>query len=289
MASPGLYRTSGRPAALFAALLFAAIILWGVVQTASAQIQPGSGGEEVDVALVLAVDISYSMDPDELTLQRQGYVEALRSPQFHEALRKGLIGKIALTYMEWAGSNTQRVLVPWTIIDGAESAAEVASRIDSADMHRAYRTSIASAIDKAVELLDTSGVKPLRKVIDISGDGPNNQGRSVTTARDDAIARGITINGLPIMLKRHGYMDIDALDTYYEDCVIGGPNAFMVTIREREQFANAIRTKLLMEIASIAPGPFDGAKVQMAQARPQRQARVSCAIGERQWRDRNAN
>lgn len=288
MVLPGLFRRFGWRAAFFAALLLALITPGGVMQTATAQMPPGAG-EEVDVALVLAVDISYSMDPDELTLQRQGYVEALRSAQFHEALRKGLIGKIAITYMEWAGSNTQRVLVPWTIVDGPETAAEVASKINSADMHRAYRTSIASAIDKAVELLDNSGMKPLRKVIDMSGDGPNNQGRSVTTARDEAIAKGITINGLPIVLKRPGYLDIDELDAYYEDCVIGGPNAFMVTIRERDQFANAIRTKLLMEVANIAPGPFDGAKIQLAQAKPQRQARVSCAIGERQWRDRNAN
>jgi hypothetical protein len=285
MASPGLRRVLS----LFLIVLIASLFDVGALRAPIAQAQSSSPGEEVDVALVLAVDISYSMDPDELTLQRQGYVEALRSPQFHEALRKGLTGKIALTYMEWAGSNTQHVLIPWTVIDGAEVAMEVASKIDNTRINRAYRTSIASAIDKAVELLDNSGVKPLRKVIDISGDGPNNQGRSVTTARDDAIAKGITINGLPILLKRPGYLDIDNLDIYYEDCVIGGPNSFMVTIREREQFATAIRSKLLMEVASIAPGPFDGAKVQMAQANPQRQPRVSCAVGERQWRDRNAN
>jgi hypothetical protein len=115
MASPGLRRVLS----LFLIVLIASLFDVGALRAPIAQAQSSSPGEEVDVALVLAVDISYSMDPDELTLQRQGYVEALRSPQFHEALRKGLTGKIALTYMEWAGSNTQHVLIPWTVIDGA--------------------------------------------------------------------------------------------------------------------------------------------------------------------------
>lgn len=235
--------------AMLALALLAAPAATPFAQTPEA---PASG-PDVDVALVLAVDISYSMDPEELALQRQGYVEALRSPAFHEAVRKGLIGRIALTYFEWAGTSTQRVLVPWTLIDGPESAAEVAARIEQASIHRAYRTSISGAIDKAVELMDASGVRPLRKVVDISGDGPNNQGRSVTAARDAAVAKGLILNGLPVVLKRGGYYDMDNLDHYYEDCVIGGPGSFMIAIREREQFAAAIRTKLILEVSGVQP------------------------------------
>lgn len=259
--------------------------------------QAQASSTEVDVALVLAVDISYSMDPEELALQRQGYVEALRSREFHEALAKGMIGKVAIAYVEWAGSQTFRVLAPWTIVEGPESAAELASRIAKSDIQRAYRTSIASAIDRSVDLLETSGVKAMRRVIDISGDGPNNQGRWVTHARDDAVAKGITINGLPILIKRPGYMDIADLDEYYRECVIGGQNAFVVPIRAAEQFALAIRTKLVLEIAT-APPPAqmidltDAAADTTAlpvQSRERDRSNISCAVGERQWQDRMGN
>ena len=156
--------------------------------------------------------------------------------------------------------------------------------LEDAPLRRGRRTSISAAIDNGVKLLDESGVEALRRVMDISGDGPNNDGRSVTLARDEALARGIRINGLPIMLKRPGYMDIEDLDVYYEDCVIGGQGSFMLTIREREQFAEAVRTKLVMEIAAV-----DGAgdmPVMKAQAK---NPRISCAVGERQWRDRMGN
>lgn len=285
-------RLSGSARALCAVLF--TIALWMVPpERAHAQ----SGGTEVDVALVLAVDISYSMDPEELALQRQGYVEALRSREFQDALAKGMIGKVAIAYVEWAGSQTFRIIAPWTIVEGPESAAELSSRIAKADMQRAYRTSIASAIDRSVELLETSGIRALRRVIDISGDGPNNQGRWVTQARDDAVAKGITINGLPILIKRPGYMDIADLDEYYRECVIGGQNAFVVPIRSAEQFALAIRTKLVLEIASTPPPArvIDltdaGADITAVpvQSREQDRSNISCAVGERQWQDRMGN
>lgn len=271
-----------------------AIALW-MVPPEQARAQTAS--PEVDVALVLAVDISYSMDPEELALQRQGYVDALRSREFQEALAKGMIGKVAIAYVEWAGSQTFRVIAPWTIVEGPESAAELSSRIAKADMQRAYRTSIASAIDRSVELLETSGIRALRRVIDISGDGPNNQGRWVTHARDDAVAKGITINGLPILIKRPGYMDIAELDEYYRECVIGGQNAFVVPIRSAEQFALAIRTKLVLEIASTPPPAQmidlteagSEAITTPVQSKEQDRPNVSCAVGERQWQDRMGN
>ncbi len=240
--------------------------------------------EEVDVALVLAVDVSYSMDIDELALQRNGYIEAFRSKLLHDAIAKGAIGKIAVTYFEWAGGNFQHIVKPWTIIDSPQSAIAFAEELGEAPTRRGRRTSISGAIELSMALLDQAKVTPMRKVIDISGDGANNDGRPVETARDEARDKGISINGLPVMLKQAGYFDTENLDLYYEDCVITGVGAFVIPIRERSQFVDATRTKLVREIAEAPAGAE--ALVQKAQAK---QPRVSCLQGERQWRDRMGN
>jgi Protein of unknown function (DUF1194) len=207
-------------------------------------------GTEVDLALVLAVDISGSMDPEEQQLQRQGFVLAFRSPVVHQAIRDGMLGRIVVVYAEWAGDFIQRVVVPWTVIEAEQDAIAFANRLEASPIQRGPRTSISGAIDLGVKLLDDSTTEPVRKVIDISGDGVNNQGRSVTLARDEAVARGITINGLPLLLKRQsGSWDIENLDAYFRECVIGGPGAFMIPVRERQQFADAIKTKIIREIA----------------------------------------
>jgi len=234
----------------------------------------------VDVELVIAVDVSYSMDPDEQALQREGYVLALTSKEFLQALRQGAHGKIAVTYFEWAGQSDQKILMPWRVIDGPESADAVAAEIARAPYHRASRTSISGALRFAKPLFDDSGYKGLRRVIDVSGDGANNAGPLVELTRDDVLAAGITINGLPIMLKRPytGTMDIENLDEYYEDCVIGGPGAFVIPIREREKFIEATRTKLVLEVAGRQPDP----QIVPTASR----ARVSCTIGERLWQER---
>jgi hypothetical protein len=235
----------------------------------------------VDVELVLAVDISYSMDPEEQALQREGYAQALISREFLRALREGANGKIAITYVEWAGANDQRVIIPWRLVDGPESADALASEINRVPLRRASRTSISGALLFAKTLFDESGYRGLRRVIDVSGDGANNAGTLVTTARDEVLAAGITVNGLPIMLNRpnFGMMDITELDTYYEDCVIGGPGAFVIPIREREKFIDATRTKLILEIAGRTPEP----RVIPASAD---KPRISCAVGEKMWQDR---
>jgi hypothetical protein len=239
---------------------------------------------EVDLALVLAVDISYSMDPEELTLQRQGFAEAFRSPVVHEAIRSGMLGRVAVVYMEWAGLGDQRAMVPWTVIEDAQSAAAFADRVAAVPVRRAQRTSISGAIDMGMRLLGQSGVDATRRVIDISGDGANNQGRPVTVARDEAVAQGVVINGLPLMLKQPGYLDIPNLDIYYRDCVIGGAGHFMEPVRSRAQFQQAIRTKIIREIADLAPpAPL----VQLAQSREE--GRTDCLIGETQWRERMGN
>ncbi len=235
----------------------------------------------VDVELVLAVDVSYSMDPDEQALQREGYAQALTSRDFLTALREGAHGKIAITYVEWAGANDQRVIMPWRLIDSPEAADAVATEIMGAPYRRASRTSISGALKFARPLFDSSGFRGARRVIDVSGDGANNSGDLVAPTRDEVVNAGITINGLPIMLKRSNFatLDIDQLDIYYEDCVIGGPGAFVVPIKEREKFVEATRTKLILEVAGRQPE----AKVIPASAE---KPRISCAIGEKMWQDR---
>jgi len=238
----------------------------------------------VDLELVLAVDISYSMDPDEQALQREGYILALTSKEFLQALKNGMHGRIAVTYVEWAGADNQRIIVPWRMIDGPESADAFAADIARAPYRRASRTSISGALQFSKLLFDASGYRGVRRVIDVSGDGVNNSGAMVALVRDDVIAGGITINGLPIMLKRpyRNPMDIDNLDVYYEDCVTGGPGSFVVPIREREKFVEATRTKLVLEIADRMPERTVPLVIPAAADKP----RVSCTVGERIWQER---
>ncbi len=235
----------------------------------------------VDVELVIAVDVSYSMDPDEQALQREGYVQALTSPEFLRALREGTRGKIAVTYFEWSGQHDQKILMPWRLINGPEAADVVAAEIARAPYRRASRTSISGGLRFAKPLFDNSGYRGLRRVIDVSGDGANNDGALVVPTRDDVLSRGITINGLPIMLKRPnpGTMDIENLDIYYEDCVIGGPGAFVVPIHNRSEFIKATRTKLVLEVAGRTLEPR---VIPASSTEP----RISCTIGEQRWRER---
>jgi len=248
----------------------------------SGRVMADKGGEtQVDVELILATDISYSMDMDELAVQREGYADAIVSKEFLQALKAGPTGKIAITYFEWAASSDQKIIIPWRVIDGPESAGAVADEIRKTPIRRASRTSISGAIYFAMPLFEENQYKGLRRVIDISGDGPNNNGAPVVPARDEALSKGIVINGLPIMVKEPSYstMDIDNLDWYYEDCVIGGPGSFVVPIKDREKFKEAIRTKLLQEVADRTPAPRI---VPIAEKEP----RVSCLIGEKIWQDR---
>lgn len=273
-------------AALSVSAMIGDAILGGSAGLAATGLQPqltqSKPDPVVDVELVLAVDVSYSMDMDELAIQREGYAQAIVSKEFLAALKTGPTGKIAVTYFEWAAANDQKVIIPWRVIDGPESADAVAAEILKTPIRRASRTSISGAIDFAMPLFEQNALHGLRRVIDISGDGPNNNGSPVTMARDAAVEHGIIINGLPIMAKELSYstMDIENLDWYYEDCVIGGPGAFVVPIRERDKFKEAIRTKLVMEVAGIAlPGP---AIIPAATREP----RVNCMVGEKIWQDR---
>jgi len=189
--------------------------------------------------------------------------------------------KIAVTYFEWAASGDQKIIIPWRLIEGPETADAVANEIMKTPVRRASRTSISGAIYFAMPLFDQDPYHGLRRVIDISGDGPNNSGSPVVGARDEALSKGIVINGLPIMVKEpsHSTMDIDNLDFYYEDCVIGGPGSFVVPIKDRDKFKEAIRTKLLLEVAGEEP---ERRIVPVAEKEP----RVSCLIGEKIWQER---
>ncbi|MCP3462512.1 MULTISPECIES: DUF1194 domain-containing protein [unclassified Bradyrhizobium] len=236
----------------------------------------------VDAELVIAVDVSYSMDEDELVVQREGYAQAVISDEFLQALKAGPSKRLAVTYFEWSASDDQRIIVPWRLIDGPESADALAAEIMKTPVRRGSRTSISGAIHFAIPLFDQNPYHGLRRVIDISGDGANNEGPPVTKARNAALEKGITINGLPIMVKGAtvSMMDIDDLDFYYEDCVIGGPGSFMLAIREREKFKEAIKTKLTLEVAGRTPAYRI---VPAAESGP----RVSCGIGEEIWERRS--
>lgn len=235
----------------------------------------------VDVELVIAVDVSYSMDLDELAVQREGYAQAIVSKEFLQALRPGPNSKISVTYFEWSASSDQKIVIPWRVIDGPESADAVANEIMQTPVRRGSRTSISGAILFAMPLFDEDPHRGFRRVIDISGDGPNNNGPPITPVRDEALAKGIVINGLPIMVKEPSYstMDIDNLDWYYEDCVIGGPGSFVVPIKDRDDFKEAIRTKLLLDVACQTP---EYQVVPASDSEP----RISCLIGEKLWQDR---
>ncbi len=272
-----------RWASAAAVTLTALLTVFCGAQTTRAQ---ETGSTVVDVELVLAVDISYSMDLDELALQRDGYSRAVTSPEFLNALKLGPHGRVAIAYVEWAGADEQKLVVDWMLIGSPGEARAFADAISRAPLRRVYRTSISSAMTFGADLMEGNGIRGLRRVIDISGDGTNNQGPLVDVTRDAVVARGITINGLPLMLKESGgsLLDIGDLDIYYEDCVIGGPGAFVIPVRGTHEFADAIKTKLVLEIAGVRPPPAPLVRHASA-AEP----RVSCSIGERMWMERWGN
>ncbi|MDA0962467.1 MAG: DUF1194 domain-containing protein [Proteobacteria bacterium] len=232
---------------------------------------------EVDVELVLAVDVSRSMSAEELDIQRRGYAAALSSAEVMGAIRGGLLGRIAVTYVEWAGDSAQRVIVPWTMIETQAEADAVAWMILSQTAPGMRRTSISGALLYAAEDMDANAFAGLRRVIDVSCDGPNNKGLPVLAAREAVLARGITINGLPLMTRDDfsSLFGIEDLDAYYEACVIGGPGAFVIPVRDWSEFAGAVRRKLVLEIAGLPP------RIWAAQYRPA--PAYDCLIGEKLW------
>ena len=252
-------------------------------------VREASAAEAVDVELVLAVDVSLSMSPAELDIQRRGYAAALTDDRVIRAIEQGAYGKIAITYFEWAGWTTQHVVVPWTVIASREDAERFASQLSAHPPASARRTSIAGALEFGADLFAESGFRGTKRVIDVSGDGPNNQGPPVEGIRDAVLKQGITINGLPLMTNAGltSVYDIPELDRYYADCVIGGPGAFMIPVNDWSQFPEAVRRKLELELA----GPTSPLWAAEEAASPpalltQGNAVSDCFIGEKLWGDR---
>ena len=242
--------------------------------------------EPVDVELVLAVDVSGSMSGQELRLQRDGYIAAFKSPDVIRAIEQGAYGKVAVTYIEWARDDLKRIIAPWTLIDSEASALAFSRRLALAPVDNMQNTSISGMLRYGALTLETNAFQGERQVIDISGDGPNNQGGLVTEARDFVVAKGITINGLPLMAE--GWIGgivrgIPSLDTYYTDCVIGGPLSFMLPVENWDGFATILRRKLVLELSGLIP-ELDEFPVMHAQFQPGTLGEtesVDCEIGEK--------
>ena len=271
---------------------------------------PAQDKKEVDLALALAVDISGSIDPDEARLQRDGYVQAFRDRAIVRAILGGPAGRIAVTYYEWSDAWMQKLLVDWTLLDSEAAIEAFARRLSNAPISIARRTSISGAIRYAIPLFGRSPYDPNRKVLDISGDGSNNDGGLVTEMRHEALKERIVINGLPIMNDRpnpFGFPNETDLDRYYLHCVTGGPRSFVEVAKNFEDFPRAVRKKLLQEVADRGPrSDFDvGALgverngVQLAQTgRPRKRIddedytkhvrpvyELGCDVGERRSRE----
>jgi Protein of unknown function (DUF1194) len=236
----------------------------------------------VDVELVLAVDMSQSMDAGEHELQRAGYLAALLHPDVLGAVRNGIYGRVAITYVEWGGPLSQAVRVPWMLVEDEASARALAAALAAEPIRTIHGTSISGALAFAASLFEANVYSGLRRVIDVSGDGPNSSGDAVAPTRDAVLEQGLIINGLPIMLREPDYTpwSIPDLDIYYADCVTGGPGAFVLPVDDPSQLADAIRQKLVLEIAGAPP-------TLMATTATTLTPRIDCLIGEKllqQWR-----
>src|SRR5262245_36174021 len=211
--------------------------------------------EPVDLLLVLASDVSRSVDAAKFKLQREGYIAAISNPRVIEVIRSGPHGRIAVCFVEWSGVGAQKIVIDWTLIDGVKAAQEFTSQLDEAQRSFADRTSISGGIDFAMAQLERAPFQSARRTIDVSGDGTNNSGRDVTAARDDAVAQGVTINGLVILSEQPLSWNADhtnppgGLEAYYRNNVIGGPNAFVMVAENFNTFGQAILNKLIAEVA----------------------------------------
>jgi len=232
-------------------------LVWLVTTILLALPSAAQDKKEVDLALALGIDISGSIDPDEARLQREGYVQAFRDPVVVKAILGGPNGRIVVAYFEWSDSWMQKLLIDWTLLDSEAAVAAFARRLADAPISIARRTSISGAIRYAIPLFGRSPYEAQRKVLDISGDGSNNDGGLVTEMRHEALRDRIVINGLPIMNDRpnpFGFPNESDLDRYYLHCVTGGPRSFVEVASSFEDFPRAVRKKLLQEVADAAPG-----------------------------------
>jgi hypothetical protein len=230
-------------------------------------VSPAIAAEQVDLLLVLASDVSRSVDAAKFKLQRDGYVAAISNLRVIEAIKSGPHGRIAICFIEWSGVGAQKVVIDWTMIDGTKAAQDFASQLDEAQRSFADRTSISGGIDFAMAQLEHAPFQAARRTIDVSGDGTNNSGRDVTAARDEALAQGVTINGLVILSEQPLSWNADhtnppgGLEAYYRNNVTGGPNSFVLVAENFNTFGQAILNKLVAEVAAA-----DGAQRTAAAA-----------------------
>ena len=215
----------------------------------------GQAAERVDLLLVLAADVSRSVDEGKFQLQRSGYAAAMSDPRVLDAIRSGANGRIGVSYLEWSGSYSQKVVIDWMMIGDERSAREFGDRIVEAPRSFADRTSISGGIDFALAQLERAPYQGERRTIDVSGDGTNNAGRDVTLARDEAVAKGVTINGIVILSDRPMSWNPEhtnppgGLAAYYRNNVIGGTGAFVMSANDFQSFGKALIGKLIAEIA----------------------------------------
>lgn len=217
------------------------------------------GRERVDLELVLAVDVSSSIDEVEARRQREGHVAALADPEVIAAIQSGGYGRIAVMYLEWADADFQRVVAPWTVIETEADARAFAAGLATAPFVSGRRTAIGAAIDNAVSLIGSNGYEGVRRVVDLSGDGPQNAGPSLSAARDRAMSEMVTVNGLPIdNLRQHPFRPSVSIDVanYFETHVIAGPGAFISPTNGHDDFVDALKRKLIIEIANLDPLRF---------------------------------
>ena len=233
------------------------VLATGVLAASALVTATVAAAQAVDLELVISTDVSRSIDQEEALLQRRGVAAAFRNPEVIRAITSGFLGRIGVAYIDYSSRAFNRIVIDWTLIDDRASAEAFASRLLEAPLTFGRRTSISDAIELAREMIESNGFDGTRRVIDVSGDGPNNHGRLVDAVRDATVSRRITINGLPIVNQRGPYSSrfyLPDLDKYYRGCVIGGPGAFLVVANSFEDFARAIRRKLVLEIAGTAPG-----------------------------------
>lgn len=221
---------------------------------------PARAAEQVDLLLVLAADVSRSVDHQKFQLQREGYAAAITNPRVLEAITSGVNRRIAICFVEWSGVGAQKLVIDWTLIDGAEAAQKFSDHLVEAPRSFADRTSISGGIDFSMAQFERAPFESKRRTIDISGDGTHNSGRGLETAREDALAKGVTINGLAILSERPLPWNPEhtnppgGLPKYYRDHVIGGPGAFVIVAEDFKSFGQALISKLIAEIAQTPPG-----------------------------------
>lgn len=257
---------------------------------ASLAAAPSRAAEQVDLELVITTDVSYSVDDMEARMQREGAVTAFRSPEVVEAIKAGTLGKIAVAYIDFSNANASRVVVDWQVVHDKASAEAFADAIAIARKTDGVQTSIASGIEMAARMIEDNDYEGMKKVIDVSGDGPNNEGRRVDHVRDEIVASGVIINGLPIVTEADKFdvYYLPDLDKYYAGCVIGGPGAFIQIANGFADLARALRRKLVLEISDASKPPRDPMVVKVAAGQrgqshlsPRTVYEKGCDIGER--------